>query len=412
MKYGVKEDEVSSMKYGVKEDEVSSMKYGVKEDEVSSMHYGVKEDEVSSMHYGVKEDEVSSMHYGVKEDEVSSMHYGVKQEGKKRHSVYSLQGERRLQARPELQELRHPRAALLRQALDAYSTKGASLPTVDVVVSRYDEDPSWLHEVERQLPTVRIFVYEKGAKAGVKSACDMLSARVTCTPLMNVGREAHTYLTHIVTRYDKLADKVVFVQGGAPGYGFGPGLAGGHLMPGSDLFYDYLSPTTPPRYVYTFAMANRADRDVILRRADFPVASEVDVSTIPAVSDELPESCGRKWLVQVNATGHFWTSLAREGKVSLDDPDAQDHVAFWKNYLEAELGPMPRGYTPFANGAVFSASSAQLRARSAVFYAGLLSALGHANFPASAIFLEFFWAKLLGLDRDFSACFDAIGKLA
>ena len=46
-------------------------------------------------------------------------------------------------------------------------------------------------------------------------------------PLPNVGRESHTYLTHIVTQYDDLSDYTIFFQGGEPSWGYhtaGPAL--------------------------------------------------------------------------------------------------------------------------------------------------------------------------------------------
>lgn len=70
--------------------------------------------------------------------------------------------------------------------------------TVDLVVARYQEDLAWLRRVPR---SIRRCVYDKGG--GVDSA----------EPLTNVGREAHTYLHHFVTRYDELADLTVCVQG-------------------------------------------------------------------------------------------------------------------------------------------------------------------------------------------------------
>lgn len=70
--------------------------------------------------------------------------------------------------------------------------------TLDLVVARYREDLSWLRRVPR---SARVHVYDKGG--------DYSGA----LKLPNTGREAHTYLHHIVTRYDELADLTVCVQG-------------------------------------------------------------------------------------------------------------------------------------------------------------------------------------------------------
>jgi hypothetical protein len=71
--------------------------------------------------------------------------------------------------------------------------------SVDIVVAKYDEDTSWT----RKLPdAATICVYDKGCNGNMDAIA-----------LPNVGREGHTFLTHIVTRYDCLADVTVFLQG-------------------------------------------------------------------------------------------------------------------------------------------------------------------------------------------------------
>lgn len=69
---------------------------------------------------------------------------------------------------------------------------------LELVVARYQEDLAWV----RRVPAAwRVTVYDKGGDAA------------GALPLPNLGREAHTYLQHIVTRYDALADVTVFCQG-------------------------------------------------------------------------------------------------------------------------------------------------------------------------------------------------------
>lgn len=70
--------------------------------------------------------------------------------------------------------------------------------TAELVVARHCEDLRWLRRVPKNIRTT---VYDKGLHAGAEH------------PLPNVGREAHTYLHHIVTRYDDLAPVTVFAQG-------------------------------------------------------------------------------------------------------------------------------------------------------------------------------------------------------
>ena len=70
-----------------------------------------------------------------------------------------------------------------------------------IVVARYNEDVKWL------LPFKKITIlYNKGTYDPLLQYFDTIK-------LPNVGRESHSYLYHIVTNYDQLADKTIFFQG-------------------------------------------------------------------------------------------------------------------------------------------------------------------------------------------------------
>ncbi|MFD2572596.1 DUF3431 domain-containing protein [Spirosoma soli] len=72
---------------------------------------------------------------------------------------------------------------------------------LELVVARYTENLNWL----RKLPTgLHTTVYDKSPDH---------SAGPAAIVLPNIGREAHTYLHHIVSRYDTLAEWTVFCQG-------------------------------------------------------------------------------------------------------------------------------------------------------------------------------------------------------
>lgn len=77
-------------------------------------------------------------------------------------------------------------------------------PRVDLVVARHEEDAAWLRRVPRG---IGIRFYNKGASA------PHLPPRARVERLPNVGREAHTYLHHLVAHRADLADLTVFVQG-------------------------------------------------------------------------------------------------------------------------------------------------------------------------------------------------------
>lgn len=71
---------------------------------------------------------------------------------------------------------------------------------MDVVISKYNEKINW-KQIYSCFSNDNIFVYDK---SGQKN--DFIS-------LPNIGREAHTYLTHIVLNYDLLSEFVCFLQG-------------------------------------------------------------------------------------------------------------------------------------------------------------------------------------------------------
>jgi hypothetical protein len=72
--------------------------------------------------------------------------------------------------------------------------------SIELVVARYAEDLAWLRNIP---PQIRVTIYDKNPNYPHPRGI----------PLPNVGREAHTYLHHIVARYDTLAPLTVFCQG-------------------------------------------------------------------------------------------------------------------------------------------------------------------------------------------------------
>jgi len=76
---------------------------------------------------------------------------------------------------------------------------------IELVVARYSERIEWTRNVPRSLA---VTVYDKG---GDLDAHALPHARLL--KLENIGFEAHTYLHHLITRYDTLAPVTVFCQG-------------------------------------------------------------------------------------------------------------------------------------------------------------------------------------------------------
>lgn len=80
------------------------------------------------------------------------------------------------------------------------------MQTLELVVARCHEDLNWLRRVPKRF---RVTVYNKGLD--VPALPRRHGVEVHALP--NVGREAHTYLHHLIRRYDSPADITVFAQG-------------------------------------------------------------------------------------------------------------------------------------------------------------------------------------------------------
>lgn len=74
-----------------------------------------------------------------------------------------------------------------------------------LVVAKYKEDISWVHDTP-----CSVIIYDKDAQTG-RPYWDHV--KYVNLPNPKMGREAHTYLTHIVDNYDDLAKVTFFVQG-------------------------------------------------------------------------------------------------------------------------------------------------------------------------------------------------------
>jgi len=83
------------------------------------------------------------------------------------------------------------------------------LPDVELVIARFEEDLRWVRHIP---PSVRVSIFNKGASPALPP--DFTSrGKVEITMLPNVGREAHSYLTHLVERYGQTSPVTIFCQG-------------------------------------------------------------------------------------------------------------------------------------------------------------------------------------------------------
>ena len=80
--------------------------------------------------------------------------------------------------------------------------------TIEIVVSRYNEELNWLND--EPFSKYPVICYNKGVNENYKIKNMKKSVK-----LANVGRESHTYLYHIIQNYDNLADITIFLPGSA-----------------------------------------------------------------------------------------------------------------------------------------------------------------------------------------------------
>jgi len=81
------------------------------------------------------------------------------------------------------------------------------VPSIVTVVARYNENISWLSE--SPFNRYPILLYEKG-KSRFEGCCLPICRRVL---LPNVGRCDHTYLHYIISHYNNLPDRIIFLPG-------------------------------------------------------------------------------------------------------------------------------------------------------------------------------------------------------
>lgn len=104
---------------------------------------------------------------------------------------------------------------------------------VELVVARYQEDVEWTREWSPILTII-----DKSP-----APLDADGGGGVVVPLRNVGREQHSFVTHLTRRYDTLAARTAFLHGRAPSCGFYlasvDGTLGNHLLANTSLD-DYL----------------------------------------------------------------------------------------------------------------------------------------------------------------------------
>ena len=215
-----------------------------------------------------------------------------------------------------------------------------SLSDFEIVISHFNEDLSWLAEFSKHCT-----IYSKG---GPLPAVVSSSFHQTFN-LPNIGRETHTYLTHIVNNYDCLPPLTFFLQGN---------------------IHD-INDGTP-------AHTDMSLSEIIGQASSFCDGRTMPIGRVHSFSD---------WAGIQYLPG--W--IERRGK-SLQRTKLSP-LQFWRTIF----GSPPPENVRFVQGALFAVTRGAIRRRPKSFYENVLryfEELGEVN-PEQGHYMERFWYAIL-----------------
>ena len=79
----------------------------------------------------------------------------------------------------------------------------------EVVIANYEEDLKWVDEIPTSLYN-KLTIYNKGSE---KDYTSLINKGAEIHKLPNIGREAHTYLYHVIKNYNNLPEVILFLPG-------------------------------------------------------------------------------------------------------------------------------------------------------------------------------------------------------
>merc|ERR1719158_663577 len=259
-------------------------------------------------------------------------------------------------------------APQLHHALATTRNPEAASANVEVVVSHFDEDLTWVKDHEST--ATRFTVYSKAA-----------SPPEFAVSLPNVGRESHTYLHHIVSQYDSLANWTVFTQGIKPTWGYhGGGHASGHLSD-AVTFDDYLHPF--PDGQDAFFILNAASQFPSGRQTNRLGFMIRDLNEDQLTKDTCPTVGIDGW------TPWWWDKkhpqLRSKAKSELT------MLEFYHKYIAQDENDGKDLTLAFAQGGRFSVSRDRIHKRPREFYSTLLDQLSTGVSPMAGYWMEASW---------------------
>jgi hypothetical protein len=202
---------------------------------------------------------------------------------------------------------------------------------IQIVAARYNEDVEWLKNSREDT-----IIYNKG---------DTLHYFTNIISLPNIGREAHTYLYHIVNNYHNLAEVTLFTQARVSDHGY---------IEDIDSLKDTLGAT---------ALMNGFSSNI----SKYNIGD--DTSWDPYFNVK----------VRTNLIEYYRISAESVDKIIFKD--------WFEKYIYHQYPEVLHAYPC----AIFAVSKKQILSRSIDYYKILLSQLLNENSPIEAHFLERSW---------------------
>lgn len=235
-----------------------------------------------------------------------------------------------------------------------------------IVVSRYNEDISWTYKYQPN-----VIIYNKGK--------DHISGSIR---IPNVGRESHTYLYHIIQNYDSLPERIVFVQGRCPSFGYEHPSKGGHLY-SNYYFDDYIRSQQDIELIITSCVTRDLHYLHVRKGYDKYQNIRRPISRMPT-NTKIDH-----WLPATNFTNF------RDYLNNLKKSQKGTHTleSFWKKYVSKDH-QLPT-YLYYNQGAQFSVSREVILQHSLQYYQQLITELEKDINPYQGYFMEWVWPYIL-----------------
>lgn len=229
----------------------------------------------------------------------------------------------------------------------------------DLVVAHFREDLRWLSAVMPHVATVHL--YCKDAERCLHGVSDdvLQSKRLKVVHLPNKGRESHTYLTHIIQHYHQL----------------------------------------PPRTVFTLASVNHNPmrwsslKQALMREHPSQVVGRIDEKNHEKIMQFQLSHKGVAYSMGDGYDGRL-TQQLNDDYVVKTHPHPLARWLLVHTGLDMRSSPKWLCTSPDRHGAIFAATSEQIRWYPLTIYASLLQQNSSADLMESGYFMERIWRYL------------------